>query len=126
MARKSHPDHAGRMPDHPRYGNPSDEAEEAGRIGKAYENVDKWQRKYGAEFSGGVSMSYGDGPVYNVPIGDREIGQKIVGRPISQQPKPMALPEPAESAPEPEIAVELPPRQSWLARLFTRIKGVFQ
>lgn len=119
------PDHAGRLPSDPRYGNPSDPDEEASRIGKAYENVDKWQRKYGAEFSGGVKMQYGDGPVYNVPIGNPEIAAKINSRPIVAPAPVKALPEPAEAAPEPP-AIQLVPSESWLARLINRIKGVFR
>ncbi len=126
MARKSLPDHEGRMPDHPRYGNPSDPTEEVERVRAAYESFDKWQRKYGGEFSGSVSMSVGDGKVYTVPVGDREIAQKVVSRPIAYTtPVARALPEPAEAAPEPPpIPVTAP--QSCLARLLNRIKGAFR
>lgn len=125
MTRNSLPDHAGRMPDHPRYGNPSAPAEEAERVGKARDNLVEWQRKTGAEFSGGVSMSYGDGPTYKVPIGDREIAQKIVSRPLPPKPPTRALPEPAEAAPEPPPVTVSPPR-SWFVRLIIRIKGAFR
>src|SRR5438445_13762851 len=102
MGRKiKHPDHAGRMPGHPRYGNPSDPAEEAARVLKAYKNIDDWQRKTGAQLSGGVSMQYGDGKVYDVTIGNPAIAQKVVSRPIDPPPIPKALPEPAEAALEP-------------------------
>lgn len=145
MAQKSMPDHAGRMPDHPRYGNPSDPAEEVQRIRRAYQNIENWQDQYG-EFSGGVSMQYGSGKVYEVPIGDPEIAAKIVSRPIASQPV-KALPEPAESAPEP-VAIWhnrvltpdeerhlhddpycfliYPPPQPWIWRFINLIKGIFK
>jgi len=100
-----------------RRGNPSDPAEEAERIRKAYENVDNWQRKYGGEFSGSVKMSVGSGPVYEVPIGQPEIAQKIVSRPIAP-PTAVPLIESAESAPEPSPLPQVQPQPSWLRRLF--------
>ena len=65
----------------PRHGNPSDPAEEAERVRKAHENLTKWQDQYGG-FSGGVSMQMGSGRKYEVPIGNPEIAQKIVSRPL--------------------------------------------
>ncbi len=121
--KKSKLDHAGRSPDHPRYGNPSDPLEEADRIRAAYENVDNWQKKYGSELSGGVKMSFGNGPTYEVPIGRPEIAQKVTSRPIMQE-KGKYLPEPAESAPEPPPLLPIVPRQFWLWRLINRIMGI--
>lgn len=130
MARKKYPDHAGRMPDHPRYGNPSDESEEVQRILGAQKNLEDWQDRYGGQFSGAVSMSYGppddSASKYTVQIGDTQIANKISGRPIAA-PEVKALPEPAEAASEPlPIPVQLPPQQSVLFWLIDRIKGVFR
>lgn len=113
------PDHAGRMPDHPRYGNPSDPSEEAGRVGMAAKNLDDWRERTGAQFSGGVTMSVG-GKAFDVPIGDREIAQKVTGRALP--PAPVA-PEIAPPLVPPQLP---PPPQSWLARMLNRIKGVFK
>lgn len=117
MAKKSKPDHAGRMPDHPRYGNPSDPAEEETRIRGAFQNVQDWQDKYGAQFSGGVTMGYGD-KSYHVPIGDPAIADRIVSRPIGKEAEAKALPEPA---PPP-----IPVQESWITRLLNSIKGAFK
>ena len=106
-----------------RRGNPSDPAEEAERIRRAYENVDNWQKKYGSEFSGQVKMSYGAGPTYEVTIGDKQIAQKVASRPIEAPSKQTALPEPAEAAPEPPPLPPTVPRQFWLWRLINRITG---
>lgn len=128
MARKKHPDHAGRMPDHPRYGNPSDPTEETVRIRNAHDNVEKWRREYAGEFSGGVTMQYGSGKVYEVPIGNPEIAQKISGRALGPTPETQSLPEPAEFAPEPtKLGIPPPtPPQSWVWRLINLIKGEFR
>jgi len=72
-----------------RHGNPSDPDEEDERVRKALANVQNWLSKYGAEFSGGVSMQMGSGKKYVVPIGDREIAQKVVSRPL---PEPESVP----------------------------------
>ena len=110
-----------------RHGNPSDPNEEAERVRKAYENVDEWQKKYGSELSGGVKMSFGNGPAYEVPIGRPEIAQKVVSRPItSQTMSKKDLPEPAEAAPEPPPLQSVPPQQFWLWRLINRITGAFR
>ena len=84
MVRPTLPDHVGRMPQDPGYGNPCDPMEEATRIRLAYENVERWQRTSGGSFSGGVTMSQGEGRTYHVPIGDPEIAAKVSSRPISQ------------------------------------------
>lgn len=120
------PDHLGRMPDHPRYGNPSDPAEEAERIAGAAKNLDDWRDKYGGEFSGGVRMSYG-GQAFDVQVGDKEIAQKITSRALpTTRTSVQVFPEPAESAPEPPpITVQLPP-QFWLWRLINRIMGALR
>lgn len=102
MAKPQHPDHAGRMPGHPRYGNPSDEGEEAARIGKAFQNMEDWKERNGG-FSGGVTMQYGNGPVYQVGIGQPEIAQKIVSRPIAPPVETKALPEPAKAVLPPPL-----------------------
>lgn len=129
MARKIHPDHAGRMPDHPRYGNPSDPAEEESRLQGALKNVQDWQDKYGGQFSGGVTMSYGGensaGKSYHVPIGDAKLADKISSRPLTPPIEAKALPEPMPSAPEP-IPAQLPPQQSVLSWLLSKIKERFK
>ncbi len=94
-----------------RKGNPSDPAEEAERVRKAYQNVQNWQDKYGAQFSGGVSMQYGAGKQYNIQIGQSEIAQKIVSRPLPPMEEVKALPE------------HIQPKQSWFDWLFSSIFG---
>lgn len=88
MARPQYPDHLGRMPGHPRYGNPCDPQEEAERISGALKNLDDWAMKYGGSFSGGVNMQYGSGKKYSVQVGSPELAQKIVSRPLSPPFKP--------------------------------------
>ncbi len=109
-----------------RHGSPSDPNEEAERILKAYENLGLWEKKYGSELSGGVKMSFGNGPTYEVPIGRPEIEQKVVSRPIAAPEQKKSLPEPAESAPEPPALQPVSPRQFWLWRLINRITGAFR
>ena len=76
------------MPGHPRYGNPSDPQEEADRISGVTRNLEAWASKYGVEFSGGVSMQFGSGKRYEVGIGNPEIAQKVVSRPLPAPFKP--------------------------------------
>lgn len=127
MARKKLPDHEGRLPNHPRYGNPSDPAEEAARIGLAIKNLDDWQSRTGAQFSGGVTMQYGErgNMMYSVDVGDKKIAQAISGRPITADPV-KALPEKAESAPEPAPLPKKPPPQFWAWRMVNKIMEPFR
>jgi len=115
-----------------RRGNPSDPDEEAERVRKAYENVENWGKKYGAEFSGDVSMQMGSGKKYMVPIGDREIAQKIVSRPLPVFEAAPVLP-PIVNPPigdnwrdivrTCDIPIEGRPHRSWFNRLIDRIFG---
>jgi hypothetical protein len=111
-----------------RRGNPSDPDEEAERVRKALANVQNWQNKYGAEFSGGVSMQMGSGKKYEVPIGDREIAQKVVSRPLPAPDSILALPPAAYSATTHDFAGEMIPceiklRRSWFNRMFDWLFG---
>lgn len=72
-------------------GNPSDPEEEAERVGKALQNLQDWQNKFGG-FSGGVRMPSGRSKVYEVPIGQPEIASKVMPTTIA------ALPQAASSA----------------------------
>ncbi len=122
-----------------RKGNPSDPAEEAERARKAYQNLADWQDR-NAVFSGGVSMQYGAGKQYNVQIGQPEIAQKIVSRPLPPMEEVKALPESVTtstgnftnvdgplSIPQSPINIvgTLPsePKRSWFDWLFASIFG---
>lgn len=124
MAPKIYPDHAGRMPSDPRYGNPSEPAEEGARIAGAAKNLDDWAKKTGVRFSGGITMGVG-GKLYEVPVGDTVIAQKVASRAIPPKPPVQALSEPADAAPEPPT-LPVPTPQSWFVRLLNRIKGAFR
>lgn len=123
MAKPQYPDHAGRMPDHPRYGNPSDPNEESDRIEGAAKNLENWAAKYGGSLSGGVSMQYGSGKKYEVPIGQPEIAQKVVSRPLAASPVAPSLPKATTTFASGPLKVTLAPEPKRVNRLLALIFG---
>jgi len=106
-----------------RRGNPSDPDEEAERVRKALGNLETWKSQSGGEFSGGVTMQYGSGKKYHVQIGNPELAQRIVSRPIEQSNPPPQITEQTE--PIPPLPLAQPPtrRRGWFNWLIDLFKG---
>ncbi len=94
------------------------EEEEHQRVSRALENVERWKEKYGG-FSGGVRVSYSNGPTFEAMIGDPVLAKKVTAGPFDM-PKPadpvVIIPTPMPPD-VPAIPSVPPPRRSWFARL---------